>query len=142
MLPNHWSFPIEERRFREGPCMPVGLEKVSSYYSKSEFRKNSTHFLECFVRNVLSTVAVRCLIGQGPICFCPEFFIRGDDSSALFLPGQLLDRLLESGTRVLIQEPTKAEFQSFVEGTKTTATAFREEAFSCGPYPVRLRLSG
>ena len=93
----------------------AALEKVSSSYSKSEFRKNSCQFLEDLVWNILSTVAPRSLIGLGLSFFCPEIIIGGDDNSTLHLFWQLLDGILErKWIKSSVVKPSKAEFHSFV----------------------------
>ena len=72
----------------------------------------------------LSTVAARCPIWQGLSCFCPEIVIGGDDYSAFYLFGQLLDGLLELGwIRGSEIEPAKAEFHSFVRKQRQVETS-------------------
>ena len=72
-------------------------------------------FLEEFCSTILSTVAARSKLGQGVSCFCPEIILGGDDHSAFFLHGQLLDGLAECGwEKGSSAEACKAEFQSFV----------------------------
>ena len=64
---------------------------------------------------ILSTVAARSTIGRGLSCFCPEIVIGGDDYSAFYIFGQLLDGLFELGcVRESEVEPPKAEFHFFV----------------------------
>ena len=116
MLPNHSFFTaIGEEHFLVGTCMHVALEKMTSQYLKKEFRSSARRFLVNFTSTVLSTVAARSKLGQGVSCFCPEIIIGGDDHSAFFLFGQLLDGLVacgwEKGSTV---EVCKVEFQSFV----------------------------
>ena len=96
MLPNHSAFPAnEEEHFLEGTRVPATLENISSFYFKSEFRKNSHKFLEHIVRNLLSTVAARSFIGQDLSCFFSEISIDGDEYSAFYLFKEILDGLLE-----------------------------------------------
>ena len=116
MLPNHSSFAaIGEEHFLVGTCVHAALEKMTSQYLRKEFRNSARRFLEEFTSTVLSTVAARSKLGQGVSCFCPEIIIRGDDHSAFFLFGQLLDSLVACGwEKGSIVEACKAEFQSFV----------------------------
>ena len=116
MLPNHSSFAaIGEKHLLVGTRVHAALEKMTSQYLKKEFRNSARRFLEEFTSTVLSTVAARSKLGQGVSCFCPEIIIGGDDHSAFFLFGHLLDSLVacgwENGSTV---EACKAEFQSFV----------------------------
>ena len=93
----------------------MALEKVSSYFVKSEFHKNSRQFQQDLQRNFLSAGAAQSLIGQGLICFCPETIISGDEYSAFYLFGQLLDGLSEKGwIKESLIVPSKVEFQSFM----------------------------
>ena len=116
MLPNHSSFTaIEEEHFLVGTRVHAALEKMTSQYLKKEFRSSARRFLEEFTSTVLSTVAARSKLGQGVSCFCPEIIIGGDDHSAFFLFGQLLDGLVECGwEKGSTVEACKADFQSFV----------------------------
>ena len=116
MLPNHSSFgAIGKEHFLVGTRVHAALEKMTSQYLKKEFRNIVRRFLEEFTSTVLSTVAARSKLGQGVSCFCPEMKIGGDDHSAFFLFGQILDGLVACGWE---KESTfgacKAEFQSFV----------------------------
>ena len=117
MLPNHSSFTaIDEEHFLVGTRVHAAMEKMRSPYLKKEMRSSTRRFLEEFTSSVLSTNAARSKLGQGVSCFCPEILIGGDDSSAFFLFGQLLDGLIscgwEKGSTI---EACKAEFQSFVK---------------------------
>ena len=116
MLPNHSSFTaIEDQHFLVRTRLHAALEKMTSNYLKKEFRSSARRFLEDFTSTVLSTVAARLKLGQGVSCFCPEIIIGGDDHSAFFLFGQLLDGLVECGwEKRSTVEACKAEFQSFV----------------------------
>ena len=116
MLPNHSSFAaIDEEHFLVGTRIHAALEKMSSSYLKKQFRSNARRVLEEFCSTVLSTVAARSKLGQGVSCFCPEKILGGDDHSAFFLHGQLLDGLVECGwENGSSVEACKAEFQSFV----------------------------
>ena len=116
MLLNHSSFAaIDEEHFLVGTHIHAALEKMSSSYLRKEFRSNARRFLEEFYSTVLSTVAARSKLGQGVSCFCPEIILGGDDHSAFFLHGQLLDGLVECGwEKGSSVEACKAEFQSFV----------------------------
>ena len=116
MLPNHSSFTaIEEEHFLAGTRVHAALEKMTSQYLKKEFRSSARRFLEEFTSTVLSTVAASSKLDQGVSCFCPEIIIGGDDHSAFFLFGQLLDGLIscewEKGSTI---QACNAEFQSFV----------------------------
>ena len=116
MPPSHSSFTaIEEDQFLVGTHVHAALEKMTSLYLKKEFRNSARRFLEKFTSTVLSTIAARSRLGQDVSCFFPEIIIGGDDHSAFFLMGQLLDGLIafgwEKGTNI---EACKAEFQSFV----------------------------
>ena len=117
MLPNHSSFTaIEDQHFLVGTRVHAALEKMTSQYLKKEFRSSALRFLEEFTSTVLCTVAARSKLGQGVSCFCPEIRIGGDDHSAFFLFGQLLDGLVECGWKKgSTVEACKAEFQSFVK---------------------------
>ena len=56
MLPNYSVFvAIEEERFLEGTPVQSALEKFSSYYLRSDFRKRSRQLLEELVWVFLST---------------------------------------------------------------------------------------
>ena len=116
MLPNHSSFTaIEDQHFLVGTRVHAALEKMTSQYLKKEFRSSARRFLEDFTSTVLSTAAARSKLGQGVSCFCPEINIGGDDHSAFFLFGQLLDGLVECGwEKGSMVEACKTEFQSFV----------------------------
>ena len=116
MLPNHSAFAaISEEHFLVGTRIHAALEKMSSSYLRKEFRKNARRFLDEFCSTILSTVAARSKLGQGVSCFCPEIILGGDDHSAFFLHGQLLDGLVECGWEKGSHiEACKAEFQSFV----------------------------
>ena len=116
MLPNHSSFAgIDEEHFLVGTRIHADLEKISSSYLKREFRSNARRFLDDFCSTILSTVTARSKLGQGVSCFCPEIILGGDDHSAFFLYGQLLDGLVECGwEKGSNTEACKAEFQSFV----------------------------
>ena len=107
---------IEEEHFLVGTRVHAALEKMTSQYLKKEFRSSARRFLEEYTSTVSSTVAARSKLGQGVSCFCPEIIIGGDDHSAFFLFGQLLDSFVacgwEKGSSV---EACKAEFQSFVK---------------------------
>ena len=88
---------------------------MTRQYLKKEFRSSARRFLENFTSTVLSTVAARSKLGQGVSCFCPEIIFGGDDHSAFFFFGQLLDGLVECGwEKGSAVEACKAEFQSFV----------------------------
>ena len=115
-LPNHSSFAaIDEEHFLVGTRIHAALEKMSSSYLRKEFRNNALRFLDEFCSTILSTVAARSKLGQGVSCLCPEIFLGGDDNSAFFLHGQLLDGLVECGwEKGFHNEACKAEFQSFV----------------------------
>ena len=116
MLPNHSSFTaIEDQHFFVGTRLHAALEKMTSQYLKKEFRSSARRFLEDLTSTVLSTVAARLKLGQGVSCFCPEIIFGGDEHSAFFLFGQLLDGLVECGwEKGSAVEACKAEFQSFV----------------------------
>ena len=117
MLPNHSSFTaIDEEHFLVGTRVHAAMEKMRSPYLKKEMRSSARRFLEEFTSSVLPTIAASSKLGQGVSCFCPEVLIGGDDSSAFFLFGQLLDGLISCGwERGSTIEACKAEFQSFVE---------------------------
>ena len=116
MLPNHSTFAaFDEEHFLVGTRVHAVLEKMSSSYLKREFRNNARRFLDEFCSTILSTVAARSKLVQGVSCFCPEIILGGDDHSAFFLYGQLLDGLIECGwEKGSNVEACKAEFQSFV----------------------------
>ena len=116
MLPNHSSCAaVEEERFLVRTRIHAALEKMSSSYLKKEFRSNARRFLDEFCSTIWSTVAARSKLGQGVSCFCPELILGGDNYSAFFLHGQLLDGLVEYGwEKGSNVDVCKAEFQSFV----------------------------
>ena len=98
MLPNHSSVAaIEDDHFLVETREHATLEKMTSYFLKKEFRSTASPFLEDFTSNVLSTVAARSKLGQGVSCFCHEIIIGGDNLSAFFLFGQLLNGLIAGG---------------------------------------------
>ena len=115
MLPNHSSFAaIEEEHFLEGTRVQAALEKLSSSYLKKEFRSNARRFLEEICCTILSTIVARSKLGQGGVsCICSEIILEGDDRSAFFLYGQLLDGIIECGwEKGSNVEACNAEFQS------------------------------
>ena len=116
MLPNHSCFAaIEEEHFLEGTRLLSSLEKLNSGFLRKEFRRDWRRFSEDLVSTIFSTVVARSPVGQGISCFCPEIVFGGDDYSAFYLFGQLLDGLLEfGGVRGSENELAKAEFHSFV----------------------------
>ena len=116
ILPKHSSFAaIGQEHFLVGTRVHAALEKMTSQYLKKEFINSARRFFEEFTSTVLSTVAARSKLGQGVSCFCPEIIIGGDDHSAFFLFGQLLDGLVACGwEKESTVEACKAEFQSFV----------------------------
>ena len=116
MLPNHSSLTaIEDEHFLVGTRVHAALEKMTSQYLTKEFRSSARRFLEEFTSTILSTVAAGSKLGQGVSCFCPEIIIGGDDHSAFFLFGQLLDGLVECGwEKGSTVEACKAELQSFL----------------------------
>ena len=93
----------------------AALEEVNRAHLRAEFRKDCYHILNELVTTVLSTVAARSLISQGPSCFCSEIIFRGDDYSAFYLCGQLGDGLLGFGcVKGIKVEAAEAKFHSFV----------------------------
>ena len=125
MLPNHSCFgAIAEEHFLEGTRLLASLEKINSSFLRKEFRRDCSRFLGDLVSTILSTVAARSPIGQGLSCFCPEIVIGGDDYSAFYHFGQLLDGLLELGwVKGSEVEPAKAEFHSFVREQRQVETS-------------------
>ena len=98
-----------------GTHLLSSLEKINDNFLREEFRRDCRRFLEDLVSTILSTVAERSRVGQGLSCFYPEIVIGGDDYSAFYPFGQLLDGLLELGwVRGSEIEPAKAKFHSFV----------------------------
>ena len=92
--------------------MHVVLEKKTSYNLKNEFRSTARRFLEDFARTMVSTVAAHFMLGLVVSCFCPEKNIWGDDYSALFFLGHLLDNLIACGwEKGSTMEAGKAEFR-------------------------------
>ena len=132
MPPNHSCFgAVAEEHFLEGTRLLASLEKVNSSFLRKEFRRDCRRFLEDLVSTIFSTVAARSPIGQGLICFCPETVIGGDNYSAFYLFGQLLDGLLELGwVRRSEVEPAKDEFHSFVREQWQVETSGNR---SCAP---------
>ena len=122
MLPTHsCSGAIQEEHFLEGTRLLISLKKFNSSFPRKEFRKDCRRFLEDLVSTILSTVAARSPVGQGLSCFCPEIIIIGDDYSAFYLFGNLLDGLFVLGwVRGSEIEPAKAEFHSVVQELRQT----------------------
>ena len=116
MLPNHSSIAgIDEEHFLVGTRIHAAPEKISRSYLKKEIRSNARRFLDEFCSTILSTVAARSKLDHRVSCFCPETILPGDEHSAFFLYGQLLDGLVECGwEKGSNVEACKAEFQSFV----------------------------
>ena len=116
VVPNHSRFPaIDDKYFLVGTRVMAALGKVGSHYLQKDFRRDARQFLEGLVCCVLSTVAARCVIGQGLSCFCPAIVVGGDYVAPLQLFNKLLDGLLEKGrTRGSEVERCRAEYQSFV----------------------------
>ena len=125
MLPNRSCFgAIAEEHFLEGTRLLASIEKISSSFLRKEFRRDCRRFLEDLVSTILSTVAARLPIGQGPNRFCPEIVPGGNNDSAFHLFGQLLDGLLELGwVRGSEVEPAKAQFHSFVREQRQLETS-------------------
>ena len=47
VFPNHSRFPaIDEKDFRAGTRVMGALDKVGSYYLRTEFRRDAPHFLD------------------------------------------------------------------------------------------------
>ena len=113
---NHLCFaPIAQEHFLEGTRLSAALEKVNSVYLRAEFQNNRRQFLYELVSIMLSTVAARFLVGQGLTCFSPVILVGGDDYSAFYLFGQLIDGLLNLGwVKGSDVEAAKVEFHSFV----------------------------
>ena len=116
ILPNHSCFgAIEEEHFLERTRLLSSLEKINRIFLQKERSKDCRRFLEDFVSTILSTVAARSPVEQGPSRFCPENISGGDNYSAFYLFGQVLDGLRDLGwVRGPEIEPAKAEFNSFV----------------------------
>ena len=94
----------------------AALDKFGSHYLRTEIRRHARCFLEKNVNCVLSTVASRCVIGQGLSCFSLAIVVGGDDVAPFQLFNKLLDGLLEKGwTRGSEVEACRAEYQSFVQ---------------------------
>ena len=82
---------------------------------EKEFRTSACRFPEEFCSTILSTVAARSKLCREVSCFCAEIVLGGDDYSAFFLYGQLLDGLVECAwERRSNVEACKPEFESFV----------------------------
>ena len=96
IVPNHSRFPaVDDKNIPVGTRVMAALGKVGSHYLQKEFRRDARRFPEDFVNCVLSTVAARCVIGQGLSCFCPAIVVDGDEVAPLQLFNKLLDGLLE-----------------------------------------------
>ena len=117
VVPNHSRrAAIDDKDFLSGTSMMAASVKVGSHYLRTEFRRDARRFLEEFVNCVLSTIALRPVIGQGLSCFCPAIVVGGDDAAPFQLFNKLLDGLLEKGwTRGSEVEAFRAEYQSFVQ---------------------------
>ena len=141
MLPSHSSFAaIDEEHFLVGTRIHAALAKMSSSYLRKEFRNNARRFLDEFCTTILSTVAARSKLGQGVSCFCPEIILGGDDHSAFFLHGQLLDGLVECGwEKGSHVEACKAEFQSFVQEQRQLERHSTRNRPDQGEHPGLLR---
>ena len=80
-----------------------------------EFWKDCRQFLNEFVSTILSTVAARFLVGQGQSCFSLEITVAGDDYSAFYFFGRLIDGLLNPGlVKGCKVEATEGKFHSFM----------------------------
>ena len=62
---------------------------------RTESKRYARHFLQDFVKCLLSTVASRLLIGQGFSCFCAVIVVGGDNVAHFQLFNKLLDEFLE-----------------------------------------------
>ena len=115
MLPNYSCFgAIAEKHLLGRTRLLSSLEKKNSSFLRKEFLRDCRRFLEDLMSTILSTVAARSPTGQGLSRFCPEIVIGGDEYSAFYLFGHLLDGLLELGwIRGPEIEPAKADFHSF-----------------------------
>ena len=72
----------------------VVVEKVGSYYLKTEFRRDVRKFLADFVNSGLTTIPVRSVVDQGWSCFRPGNLTGTDQRAPLQLFGMFLDALL------------------------------------------------
>ena len=117
VVPNHLRFPaIDDKDFLISTRVIVALDKVGSFYLRTDFRRDARRFLGEFVNCVLTTVALRSVIGQGLSCFCPAIVVGGDDVAPFQLFNRLLDGQLEKGwTRRSEVEACRAEYQSCVQ---------------------------
>ena len=125
MLPNHSCFgTIAEEHFLEGTRLLASLEQINSSLLRKELRRDCLCFLEDLVSTIFFTVAARSPIEQRLSSFYPEIVIRGDNYSAFYLLGQLLDGLLELGwVKGSEVEHAKAEFHSFVREQRQVETS-------------------
>ena len=117
MTPNHSRSPaIDEKDFLSGTRVMTALDKVWSQYLRTEYRRDACRFLEEFMICLLSTDALRSLIGQGMSCFGPAIVVGGDDIALFQLFNKLLDGFLEKRwTRGSEVEACRAEYHSFVQ---------------------------
>ena len=115
MLPNHCICRNWGGAFPGGDSCSCNPRKNNELLSKKEFLTSACRFLEEFCTTILLTIAAWAKLCQGVSCFRLEKILRGDDFSASFLYGQLLDGLVECdwerGSNV---EACNAEFQSFI----------------------------
>ena len=138
MLPNHSSFvAIDEEHFLIGTRIHAALEKMSSSYLRRDIRCNAPRFLEEFRSTILSTVAARPKLGQEVSCFCPEIILGGDDHSAFFLYGRLLDGLVfgkKDPTLRLVQPSS-----SLLSGSSASWSVIPRGCAWCREHPGLLR---
>ena len=86
VVTNHLRFPaIIEKDFRSCTLVMAALDKVANQYLQTEIRRDVRHFLEEFVNCLLSTVALRLLIGQDNSWFCPAMVVGGDNTAPIRL---------------------------------------------------------
>ena len=117
VLADHSKFPaVTDVEFLSRTQVLAAGNKIGSSYLKKEFQRHAHRFLEEYTTSVLSTVAARSKVGQGPSCFCPAIIVGGDNHEPLHLLGLLLDGLLERGwIKGSEIEACRAEDQSFVQ---------------------------
>ena len=117
VVANHLRFPaIDEKDFLAGTPVITALDKAGIQFLRTEFRRDARRFFAEFVNCLLSTVALRSLIGQRRSCFCPAFVVAGDNVAPFQLFNKLLDGFFEKGwTRGSEVEACRAENQFFVQ---------------------------
>ena len=111
------------------------LRRLGAFTSSLIFIKKSREYLENLFWIIMLTVYAWILIIQGLSCFCLDIVLGGDDYSAVYLFGRLVDWLLDNRwIKGSTNEPAIQGAVSFSrERAEATGTAFHEETPNKGP---------